>query len=107
LRVAPPACSHCGGYIRPGVVWFGESLPAHAWHHAEAALKTCDALLVVGTSGVVQPAADLPRLVKQRNKPVIEINPARSGITPLSNILWEVTAANGLPKVVEALRRAA
>ena len=34
LRVAPPACGHCGGPIRPGVVWFGESLPSPAWHRA-------------------------------------------------------------------------
>ena len=100
----PPLCSHCGGPIRPGVVWFGESLPSPAWDRAEQVLQACDALLVVGTSGVVQPAADLPRLVKRRRKPVIEVNPARSEITPTVDVYWDVTAAEGLPKVVELLR---
>jgi len=105
MRVAPPSCSHCGGPIRPGVVWFGESLPSPAWHRAEALLQACDALVVVGTSGVVQPAASLPQLVKKRQKPVIEINPVPSGITRVADVFWEVTAADGLPKVVDALRR--
>ena len=104
LRVPPPTCGHCGGPIRPGVVWFGESLPAPAWHRAERVLQACDALLVVGTSGVVQPAADLPRLVKQRNKPVIEIKPRHSGISPMADICWAATAAEGLPGVVSWLR---
>jgi NAD-dependent deacetylase len=103
LRVAPPTCGHCGGPIRPGVVWFGESLPPPAWHRAERLLQACDALIVVGTSGVVQPAADLLRLVKQRGKPVVELNPARSGITPFADVHWAVAAAEGLPQVVASL----
>jgi len=105
LRVVPPDCSHCGGPIRPGVVWFGESLPVSAWQRAEQVSRECDALLVVGTSGVVQPAASLPGLVKQRRKPVIEINPAHSGITPLADVFWNATAAEGLPKVVAGLQK--
>lgn len=103
LRVAPPACEHCGGPIRPGVVWFGESLPQAAWQRAEQALEDCDALLVVGTSGVVQPAASLPRLVKQRGRPVVEINPDASSITALADASWRMTAAQGLPQVVAGL----
>lgn len=60
--------------------------------------------MVVGTSGVVQPAADLPRLVKQRRKPVVEINPMASALSPIADICWEVTAAEGLPQVVALLR---
>jgi len=43
--------------------------------------------------------------VKKRQKPVIEINPVPSGITRVADVFWEVTAADGLPKVVDALRR--
>ena len=103
LRVSPPACTHCGGPVRPGVVWFGEGLPAATWNRATRALEDCDALLVVGTSGVVQPAASLPRLVKQRGKPVIEINPDTSEITHGADIHWNTTAAEGLPRIVELL----
>ncbi|MGE0801158.1 MAG: NAD-dependent deacetylase, partial [Lautropia sp.] len=97
LRVAPPACTHCGGPIRPGVVWFGEALPQAAWRRAEAALETCDALLVVGTSGVVHPAAGLPELARRHGKPVVEINPQPSALTPDVEAWWQTTAAEGLP----------
>ena len=61
LREAPPACTVCGdGLIRPGIVWFGEMLPAEPWDRAFAALEDCDLCVVVGTSGIVQPAASLP-----------------------------------------------
>jgi NAD-dependent deacetylase len=105
-RLTPPACAHCSSPVRPGVVWFGESLPIPVWQRATDALEGCDALLVVGTSGIVQPAATLPRLVKSRGRPVIEINPASSEITPLAEIHWRVTAAEGLAEMVDAMVRA-
>ncbi|MEO6269573.1 MAG: NAD-dependent deacylase [Lautropia sp.] len=103
LRVAPPRCRQCGAPIRPGVVWFGEQLPALPWARAEQVLNDCDLLLVVGTSGVVFPAADLPHLVKRRGKPVLEINPVASAITPIADLHWPVSAATGLAQVLAAV----
>jgi NAD-dependent deacetylase len=105
LRVAPPSCRHCGGPIRPGVVWFGEGLPSAPWSRAGQALDDCDALIVVGTSGVVQPAAGLPQRVKRRDKPVVEIYPVPSSITPAVDVSWRATAAQGLAQLVAALGR--
>ena len=56
----PPTCPECGGLLRPDVVWFGEPLPHEAWHRAQHLARTCDVLLVVGTSAVVYPAGDAP-----------------------------------------------
>ncbi|WP_295528153.1 Sir2 family NAD-dependent protein deacetylase [uncultured Pseudacidovorax sp.] len=58
-RLEPPRCPRCGGRIRPCVVWFGEALPQGPWRRAMATVGDADLLLVVGTSGVVQPAAGL------------------------------------------------
>lgn len=55
----PPRCPHCGGPLRPDVVWFGESLPSDALEAATAAAEHCDVFLALGTSGLVQPAASL------------------------------------------------
>lgn len=74
-RITPPTCAHCGGSIRPGVVWFGEELPGDVWRAAEHAVRSCDVLLSVGTSGLVYPAAGLPELAQGLRKPVIVINP--------------------------------
>ena len=74
-RLKPPRCLHCGGYVRPGVVWFGEALPQDAMAAAMEAVKECDLMLVVGTSGIVHPAATLPEMAKKRGVKVIQVNP--------------------------------
>lgn len=73
--LSPPICSHCQGMIRPGVVWFGEALPQVALEAAFAAAENCDVLLSVGTSGVVQPAAQIPALALRSGAWVAHINP--------------------------------
>ncbi len=70
----PPRCA-CGGLERPGVVWFGEALPPGAMDRAADAIAEADAVLVVGTSGVVYPAASLVHVAFHRDIPVIEVNP--------------------------------
>lgn len=70
----PPCCPHCGGYLRPDVVWFGEALPAEAWSLARAAAQRCQVFLSIGTSGVVRPAAELPFYARQCGASVVEIN---------------------------------
>src|SRR5579863_10459752 len=70
LKDLPPHCA-CGGMLRPGVVWFGESLPHGALERAQAAVRAADLLIVAGTSAQVYPAAGLIPLAAT----VIEINP--------------------------------
>lgn len=74
-RLKPPVCTHCGGSIRPGVVWFNEGLPDKIWQAAEQAVLQCDVLLTIGTSGLVYPAASLPALAKGQGATVVVINP--------------------------------
>ena len=103
LRLTPPRCGHCGDYIRPGVVWFGEQMPKAEWWRAEKAVRDCDLLLVVGTSGLVHPAASLPALAKSRGVHVVEINPNTSELSASVDLTWRTTAGDGLSKVVDAL----
>lgn len=77
-RVEPPRCARCDGPIRPGVVWFNESLPPEAWDAAERAAASCDLLLVIGTSGVVFPAAGLASYARSRGARVLVVNPDAS-----------------------------
>ncbi len=105
-RVAPPSCAACPGRIRPGVVWFGEPLPADAFAVATQACLDADLLLVVGTSGLVHPAAGLPGLAAGRGVPVIEVNPQPTAISGVAGHTWRTTAARGLPALVAALTAA-
>ena len=74
----PPCCQDCGAIERPGVVWFGESLPEDAFEAALDAVARAEVLLVVGTSGIVQPAASLVEVGRSRGAFVIEVNPEAS-----------------------------
>ena len=74
-KLSPPLCSHCQGVIRPGVVWFGEGLPQAEMEAAFAAAENCDVLLSVGTSGLVQPAAQIPSLALRSGAWGVHINP--------------------------------
>ena len=70
----PPPCPHCGGLVRPGVVWFGEAIdPGVAARAVEAC--ACDVFLVVGTSSVVYPAAGLTGVARAAGALTAEINP--------------------------------
>jgi NAD-dependent deacetylase len=70
-----PLCSDCGSNLRPGVVWFGESIPERALHESCAAATDCDVFLSIGTSSLVYPAAGLADLAKQNGATVAEVNP--------------------------------
>ena len=76
----PPRC-HCGGLLRPGVVWFGEELPTGIWCRALEAARTADLFLVIGTSAVVYPAASLVKVARQAGARVVEFNIAETVIT--------------------------
>ena len=99
-RMPPPHCTVCDGLVRPGVVWFGESLPTEPWDRALAAVAACDVLLVVGTSGVVYPAAGLPSVARAAGVPVVEINPTDTDLTDQVDYSWRATAATALPLLV-------
>ncbi|WP_202840017.1 SIR2 family NAD-dependent protein deacylase [Luteimonas saliphila] len=101
VRETPPACDACGGPFRPGVVWFGEALPEDAWASAVAVLGRCELLVVVGTSGLVHPAASLPRLASTRGTRVIEINPVDSAVSPLAHECLRMPAGAGIRILLE------
>jgi NAD-dependent deacetylase len=93
----PPACPDCGHLVRPGVVWFGEMLPAAALRAAESAAAAAKLLLVVGTSGAVWPAAGLAGLARQAGAWVAILNPDATEIDDDANELVRGTAATLLP----------
>jgi NAD-dependent deacetylase len=102
-RLTPPPCPSCGQAIRPGVVWFGEVLPHDHFERAVDAMFDPDLVLVVGTSGIVQPAASLPDLARGHGIPVVEVNPQPSALSGRVDQVWRATAATALPALVAAL----
>ncbi len=101
LGELPPHCS-CGGMLRPGVVWFGESLPVDALERAAHAAREAALLIVVGTSAQVYPAADLPRLAREAGAFVVEINPEPTGLTGEVDVHISGAAGEVLPDWLRA-----
>jgi NAD-dependent deacetylase len=104
---ALPTCSACGGLLRPAVVLFGEMLPPNAWQRAAAAVRRADAMLVVGTSAAVYPAAGLIDLARESGARMIEINPQPAGITQSSDLCLVGPAGSILPRILSAMQDAA
>lgn len=102
-REAPPPCPRCGGAFRPGVVWFGEALPEDAWQRACEIVSRCALLVVVGTSGLVHPAASLPRLARECGARVVEINPVDSAVSAVAHERIRMPAATGIPVLLGRL----
>lgn len=101
----PPLCPHCGGPLRPDVVWFGESLPRDVLERAIAAATSADLFFTIGTSGLVQPAASLPLMAHQAKAVTVEINPQATPLT--ASMSYHLAGPSGeiLPQLVAAAGR--
>ncbi len=101
-----PHCTHCNGLLRPDVVWFGELLPATEFQLAHDAAGACDVFLSIGTSGLVQPAASLPRLAQRNFATVVYLNLDVKTETSANVFRIHGKAGEMLPSLVAALRAA-
>jgi len=101
----PPTCPQCRSIMKPDVVFFGEPIPWEAHRRAVEAATTCDLVLVIGTSSLVYPAADIPIQAKESGAKVIEINPESTPLTPqVSDYILQGRSGEILPRVVETLK---
>jgi len=99
LPEVPPSCSTCGGKHRPDVVLFGEFLPEDVFKRATAAAERAEVCIVVGTSALVFPAAELPLVAARNGASIIEVNPEPSGIGGPLSIMIEGRAGDVLPRL--------
>ncbi|MBO2521466.1 MAG: NAD-dependent protein deacylase [Firmicutes bacterium] len=93
-----PRCP-CGGPVRPGIVLFGELLPQEALAAAVEAVQECDALLVVGTSLAVYPAASLPQLARDRGARLWILNLEPTPYDAVADLVVRGKAAEVLGKL--------
>ena len=96
-----PSCSECGGLLRPHVVWFGESLDPEILGRAVEAVQSCQVMLVIGTSAVVQPAASLALEAKAAGAKVAEINLEPTGQSSSMDYALHGKAGDIVPRLVD------
>ena len=94
----PPRCPHCDGIIRPGVVWFGETLDSDVVAQATAATK-CDVFMTIGTSAVVYPAAGFLEQARANGAFTVEINPEATPATRMVDLALAGGAETVLPQI--------
>lgn len=107
LAEPPPrrTCPSCGRPMRPGVVWFGEMLPMDVFDAAEQACAACDAILVIGTSAEVYPAAGLIDIAREAGALVIVVNTQASAVVGPAEVEIIGPAGEIVPELLAALER--
>jgi NAD-dependent deacetylase len=99
LPVIPPKWE-CGALLRPGVVWFGETLPSRVWQSAEDAARGADLFLLIGTSAIVYPAAGLAQIAKVSGARVVEINIAATALSGRIDEFLQGPSGELLPQLI-------
>ena len=92
-----PYCPECRGLLRPHIVWFGESLSPQDLSRSEDALRSCELLLIIGTSGIVYPAASFASVARAAGAFIVEINLDPTPTTALVDVSLQGRAKDLLP----------
>lgn len=98
-----PSCPQCGGMLRPGVVWFGEAIPAMAMETASVGARRSDVFLSIGTSSTVWPAAGLAENAANNGASVIEINPEETPLSAGTHYSLQGKSGEVLPELIDCL----
>jgi NAD-dependent deacetylase len=102
LANLPPRCA-CGGLLKPDFIFFGEGIPEKALQRSYQEASQADLFLLIGSSGEVQPACQIPPLAKARGAKVIEINLYESNFTPLADVFLQGKATEMVGALVKEL----
>jgi NAD-dependent deacetylase len=100
----PPLCTRCSGLLRPAVVFFGENLDPDTLDLAYGQIPKCDLFIVVGSSLVVYPAADIPVRAKRKDATLVIINKDFTPMDDLADYVIHEKAGEVLPQIVQSLR---
>ena len=99
----PPICRECGSVLRPGVVWFGETINPELLRDAFKSAASCDLFFSIGTSSLVQPANALVEAAVSNDATIVEINPASTPLTSMADFVLAGKAGKILPELLQQL----
>ena len=97
-------CPVCGGKMMPSVVNFGQSLPQKDLAEATRHSQNCDLMVVVGSSLVVYPAADMPRVAVESGAKLVIINRGDTPLDEIAHLRFPETIGQVLPFAVKQLK---
>ena len=105
LNQLPPICPHCAGIAKYDTVMFGEPIPQDVLQECQEQTLLCDVMLLIGTSGTVKPAAQLPLAAKERGAPLIEVNTEDTAVTPWCQLSLRGPSGELLPLLTELVEQ--
>jgi len=99
-----PICPSCGGILKPDLVLMGEQLPVQIWLQAQEASKSCDLMIVAGSSLEVLPVAGLPMQALQNGAHLILINYSETYLDPRADVVLHENVAEIFPRIIQQIR---
>ena len=99
-----PVCDLCQGMLKPEVVFFGEFVPTSVFQMAQKMVERSDALVVAGSSLVVNTGMRLVAQAQKRRKPVVVINRGPTKADQLATVRIEAGTSEALVAISEAVR---
>ncbi len=106
LEQQPPECMECSGLLKPDFIFFGESIPMDAYQASLAAAEKADVFIIIGSTGEVMPANQIPEIAKQNGAKIIEINPSPSNYTHhLTDIFLDGKAGDVMALLMEKIEK--
>ena len=104
LEVLPPSCAKCGGVVKGDGVMFGEPIPSDVLQVCQEQAMQAEAMMLIGTSAMVYPAAGLPAVAQRRGAFIIEVNPLETALTTSCDIVLRAPSGEGLPFLLDRIR---
>ena len=105
LNLLPPLCSRCSEILKPDFIFFGEPIPEPAMSLSFQEAENADVFLIIGTTGEIMPAAQIPRIAKRNGAKIIEINIAPSAYThQITDVFLQDKATVAMTKLLEAMK---
>jgi NAD-dependent deacetylase len=101
-----PRCDECAGLLKPATISFGQSMPERETREAYERSATCDLFIVIGSSLVVQPAANMPVVAHRNGAKLVIVNRDETACDDIADIMIRDQAGSVMSSVLEGVRKA-
>lgn len=106
LHDTAPLCLSCGGLLKPDFIFFGEQIPEPAASQSVKEAKKADLFIIIGTSGEVIPASNIPFMAKESGAKIIEINTEEGRFThTITDVFIQGKAGEILPEIQKQIKQ--